>query len=72
MSKPIKLNTETVPAGPKVYLKQMYFNAENDYKVAVTDAGLTVYSECCADTMSREAMIATRDAINAWLEDHPE
>ena len=72
MNTPIKLNTGTVPAGPKVYLKKMYFSDEDDYAVEVTDGGLIVYSECCADTMSRETMIATRDAINAWLADHPE
>lgn len=68
----IKLNMSTGPAGPKVYLKKLSFDTENYYAVAVTADGLTVYSECCADTMSRETMIATRDAINAWLEDHPE
>lgn len=68
----IKLNMSTVPAGPKVYLERTVFNTGFGYEVEVRYDGLTVYSECCADTMNRETMIATRDAINAWLEDHPE
>lgn len=38
------------------------------YSVEVAASGVTVYSECCSDDMSRETAIALRDAINTWLE----
>lgn len=51
-------------------LFEMQFNdpPEAGYSVEVASAGVTVYSECCADMMSRETAIALRDAINTWLE----
>lgn len=41
---------------------------EAGYSVEVDKDGVTVYSECCADRMSRETAIALRNAINTWLE----
>lgn len=49
-------------------LPQTYFAEDGIYSVEVDTDGVTVYSECCADRMSRKTAIALRDAINTWLE----
>ena len=36
--------------------EETHFNDEKYYSYEITDGELTVYSECCADTMSREVM----------------
>lgn len=43
------------------------FASNGVYGVEVTKKGVTVYSECCSDTMSRETAARLRDAIDAWL-----
>ena len=37
------------------------------YEVEVTDKGVTVYSECCADTMSRDTALRLYHAIGDYL-----
>lgn len=37
------------------------------YEVEITNEGLTVYSECCAETMSDETLLKVRDGINAYF-----
>lgn len=51
-------------------LEEIKFDEENgnDYSVAIDHKGVIVYSECCADRMTRETAIAVRDGINEWLE----
>lgn len=39
------------------------------YSVEVTNAGVTVYSECCADTMSAETAAALYEALGRFLAD---
>ena len=51
----------------KVYVEERYFTDETYYSFRVTSRGVTVYSECCADTMTRESAIILRDAINSYL-----
>jgi hypothetical protein len=43
------------------------FTASGFYSVEVTREGVTVYSECCSEPMSRETAVKLRDAITAWL-----
>lgn len=51
------------------YLTETKFDAEDpNYTVFVDDEGLTVWSECCGDTMSRDTLLKVRDAINEYLE----
>ena len=68
-----KLSLKTQPEPPKVFLEKTDFDAGPEswggYEVEVTEkGGVTIYSECCADTMSRETAEKARDAIAAWLE----
>ena len=44
------------------------FGPKGRYGVEVTREGVTVYSECCSEDMSRETAETLRDAITAWLE----
>lgn len=56
---------------PRVFLEETDFDEHNgnDYSVEVTEkGGVVVYSECCADTMSRETAEKLRDAITEYLE----
>lgn len=60
-----------LPAPPRVFLEMTNFQEpnENDYQVTVEEKdGVTVYSECCGDVMSRETAEKLRDAITEWLE----
>jgi hypothetical protein len=43
------------------------FDKHGRYGVEVTEEGVTVYSECCSETMSRETAVKLRDAITTWL-----
>ena len=43
------------------------FDNHGRYGVEVTEEGVTVYSECCSETMSRETAVKLRDAITTWL-----
>lgn len=50
-----------------------YFNPDSPYfEFAIDDngpgLGPTVYSECCADYMTREVAIQVRDALTEWIE----
>lgn len=51
------------------YLPLTRLNAEprGRYEVEITEAGLTVYSECCGEIMSDETMAKVRDAIDAYF-----
>jgi hypothetical protein len=51
-----------------IYLEETRFREGWRYSVEVTDEGVIVYSECCAEVMSEETARKTRDAITAWLE----
>lgn len=53
----------------KQYLPRTPFSTADYYAVEINDAGLTVYSECCADTMSVEAAAATYEALGRYLAD---
>lgn len=60
-------NIDPTPEPEKVYLGNTKFTDEDYYSVEVTDRGVTVYSECCADTMSDETARKLRDAISEYL-----
>lgn len=49
------------------YLPLTRLNEDGRYEVEVTEDGLTVFSECCAESMSDETMCKVRDAIDAYL-----
>lgn len=53
------------------HLEPTEFGTDGPYLVEVTEEGVTVYSECCSDTMSRETAEKLRDAITTWLESQP-
>lgn len=50
-----------------VIMQHTNFADDGVYGVEVTKEGVTVYSECCSDTMSRETAAKLRDAIDVWL-----
>lgn len=50
------------------HLPETAFSEEGRYSVEVDDGGVIVYSECCADAMSRDTAVKVRDAITTWLE----
>ena len=67
---------------PRTYLPETPFRADDPYYSVTVEVpgpptvngdrragGVTVYSECCADTMSVETARALRDAIDAYLRD---
>lgn len=69
----LSLSQSDVPAfkpEPVIFLEKTPFDETRpDYDIEVTErTGVVVYSECCADIMSRETAEKTRDAITAWLE----
>jgi len=37
-------------------MSETYFNDEKYYSYEIKDGELTIYSECCADTMSLDVM----------------
>jgi hypothetical protein len=43
------------------------FSTNGRYEVEVTGEGVTVYSECCSETVSYETALKLRDAITVWL-----
>ncbi len=51
------------------YLPEIPFNDKRYYTVVIGQGGLTVYSECCADTMSRETAARVHEALGRWLAD---
>jgi hypothetical protein len=57
-----------------VFLEDTKFDLENgnDYSVEVTSEGVVVYSECCADTMTRETAKRLYYAIGNYLASTPE
>lgn len=66
---------EDLPLGPTykdmpgTFLKERYFDPEEAvYTVHVDEKGVTVYSECCGATMTRDTARALRNAINEYLE----
>jgi len=74
--KDLKLNTDPGPEPeppkpePVVFLQNTYFwkdGTGNDYSVEVTSEGVIVYSECCADIMSRETAKLVWRAIGNYL-----
>lgn len=50
-----------------VIMQLTSFASDGVYGVEVNKEGVTVYSECCSDTMSRETAAKLRDAITVWL-----
>lgn len=56
---------------PGKYLDETPFNDRRYYSVVVDTGGLTVYSECCADTMDRACAARVHEALGRWLTDTP-
>jgi hypothetical protein len=52
-----------------VYLEDRPFTTKEYYSIEITDKGATVYSECCADTMSVETATAVHEALGRYLAD---
>jgi hypothetical protein len=61
------------PDGREFYLPETEFNVplQAGYTVQVTSDGVTVYSECCADTMSVETARLLHVALGRYLADQP-
>lgn len=51
------------------YLDETPFSERNYYTVVVGTGGLTVYSECCGDTMDRACAARVYEALGRWLAD---
>ena len=49
------------------YLPEIPFNEKRYYTVTIGADGLTVYSECCGDTMSRDTARKVHEALGRWL-----
>lgn len=46
----------------------VYFNEKNYYLHFVEESGVTIWSECCGDTLDLESAIVLRDRLNRWIE----
>lgn len=46
----------------------VYFNESDYYLHFVDEKGVTIWSECCADTLDFESAVILRDRLNRWIE----
>lgn len=60
------------PFNPSGWRELEYGRTSSCYEVQVDESGVTVISECCADTIGLETARTLHAALGAWLADQPE